>query len=58
MAKKDEIGKEENRETKIRIDQGILNHHLRLAYSHRWRASRAMGFPVAIWGALRRPLAY
>ena len=26
MAKKDEIGKEENRETKIRIDQGIFNH--------------------------------
>ena len=23
---KDEIGKEENRETKIRIDQGIFNH--------------------------------
>ena len=26
MAKKDEIGKEENRETKIRIGQGIFNH--------------------------------
>jgi len=26
MAKKDEIGKEENRETEIRIGQGIFNH--------------------------------
>ena len=26
MAKKDEIGKEENPDTKIRIGQGIFNH--------------------------------